>query len=171
METKSDFDRSPRYAYSLPATRAARSWVFGWAGAYTTVKTVGDIKDTPEFDENAFNLVGFGAGWARDSSSSRRTSNGSPITADQTSRCGFRRRSRWWAVWSTAAWGSEPESIDGEWFDKPFYALRAGVDIPLGPVGVDINANYRFMDTGVFEDVDSEDFDSITFGAIVRFGL
>ena len=61
--------------------------------------------------------------------------------------------------------------IDGEWFDKPFYALRASVDIPLGPVSVDINANYRFMNNSVSENIDSEDLDSITFGAIVRFGL
>jgi hypothetical protein len=61
--------------------------------------------------------------------------------------------------------------IDSTWFNAPFYALRAGVDIPLGPVSVDINANYRFMDTAVFEDAGTEDFDSITFGAIVRFKL
>jgi hypothetical protein len=36
---------------------------------------------------------------------------------------------------------------------------------------VDINASYRFMDTAVLEDAGTEDFDSITFGAIVRFKL
>jgi len=62
--------------------------------------------------------------------------------------------------------------LDGEWSDDPFYALRAGLDIPLGDrVSFDINANYRFMDSSVFDDLDEEDSDSITFGALIRFDL
>jgi hypothetical protein len=61
--------------------------------------------------------------------------------------------------------------IDGEWFDDPFYALRAGVDFPLGSLHLDVNANYRFLTTSAFDEVDDEDLDSVTFGAILRFDL
>jgi hypothetical protein len=61
--------------------------------------------------------------------------------------------------------------IDGEWFDDPFYALRAGVDFPLGKIHLDVNANYRFLNTKALNSLDDSDLDSVTFGAIVRFGL
>jgi hypothetical protein len=61
--------------------------------------------------------------------------------------------------------------IDGEWFDNPFYALRAGVDLPVGKLHLDINANYRFLSAEALEGADEEDLDSVTFGAIVRFDL
>ena len=61
--------------------------------------------------------------------------------------------------------------IDGDWFDDPFYALRAGVDFPVGKLHLDINANYRFLSSSAFDSVDDEDLDSVTFGAIVRFDL
>ena len=61
--------------------------------------------------------------------------------------------------------------LDGEWFDNPFYALRAGVDLPVGNLHVDVNANYRFLSSKAFDSVDDKDLDSVTFGAIVRFDL
>jgi len=59
--------------------------------------------------------------------------------------------------------------LNQEWFDHPTYSLRAGLILPLGPVAVDLNANYQFMNSSAFDAVDSEDLDSITFGAIVWF--
>ncbi len=139
-------------------------------GGIHYVKTVGDIKDTPEFDDNAFNLVAsaqVGKGlfqiegdveWVNDYGGS-----GESLWLPQVFVLigGL--------VYGGAGIGTG--YIDGEWFDDPFYALRAGVDFPVGPVSLDINANYRFMDTSVFDKVDNEDFDSITVGAIVRIGL
>jgi hypothetical protein len=61
--------------------------------------------------------------------------------------------------------------FDGEWQDDPFYALRAGVDFPLGPLHLDVNVNYRFQSTKVFEDLDEIDTDAVTFGAVARFEL
>jgi len=139
-------------------------------GGIHYVKTVGDIKDTPEFDDNAFNLVAsaqLGSGllkfegdveWVNDYGGS-----GESLWLPQA-----------FVLVGGLVYGGVGIGtgyIDGEWFDKPFYALRAGVDFPVGPVSLDINANYRFMDTSVFENVDNEDFDSITFGAFVRVGL
>ncbi len=151
-------------------TASASRAEFRLGGGIHYLKTVGDIKDAPEFDSSAFNIVASGqmtippfkfegeVEWVNDYGGS-----GESLLLPQA-----------FVLFGGMLYGGVGIGtgyIDGEWFDKPFYALRAGVDIPLGPVGIDINANYRFMNTSVFEDAGSEDLDSITFGAIVRFKL
>jgi hypothetical protein len=61
--------------------------------------------------------------------------------------------------------------IDGDWQDDPFYGLRAGVNLPLGAVGLDAYGTYLFWNDDAFEDVTGEDLDSITFAALLRFNL
>jgi hypothetical protein len=59
---------------------------------------------------------------------------------------------------------------DGDWADKMFYALRAGVDLMLVPfVHLDINANYQFnnMDE-VNGDTTDINTDAVRLGAAVR---
>lgn len=60
--------------------------------------------------------------------------------------------------------------IDGEFADRPFYLLRAGLDLELVPtLYLDINANYRFEDWVEPEEIiDDIDTDVITLGAAVR---
>jgi len=139
-------------------------------GGIHYVKTVGDIKDTPEFDDNAFNLV----------ASAQLDKGLFKFEGDVEWIVDYGGSDE--SLWLPQAFvlvgglvyggvGIGTGYIDGEWFDKPFYAVRAGVDFPVGPVSLDINANYRFMDTSVFDNIDNEDFDSITFGAIVRVGI
>lgn len=60
---------------------------------------------------------------------------------------------------------------DGEWQDNPFYALRAGVDLPLGGMELDLYASYRFQSAQELKDLTGEDLDSLTFAALLRFGL
>jgi len=60
---------------------------------------------------------------------------------------------------------------DGGFLDDPFYALRAGVDFPLGPLHLDVNANFRFMDTKILDNLGSQDMNSVTFGAFARWSL
>lgn len=62
-------------------------------------------------------------------------------------------------------------NIDGEWQDDPFYALRAGVNLPLAALNLDLWASYRFQSDEELENLTGEDLDSITFAALVRFGL
>ena len=59
---------------------------------------------------------------------------------------------------------------DGDWADDPFYALRAGLDIPVLPfLHLDINANYRFEDLKDFSDKTKRiDTDTVTLGAAAR---
>jgi hypothetical protein len=61
-------------------------------------------------------------------------------------------------------------NFDSEWQDDPFYGLRAGVNLPLGSMGLDMYGTYLFWNDDAFEDVTGEDLDSITFAAILRFG-
>jgi hypothetical protein len=60
---------------------------------------------------------------------------------------------------------------DGEFANSPFYMFRAGFNIiGIGPLTLDINANYVFTDWG---DLSSSDIDSdtITLGAMLRVKL
>lgn len=62
---------------------------------------------------------------------------------------------------------------DGDFADKPFFALRAGVEMHVLPsLYLDINANYRFEEwesINQFEEDISED--TITLGAALRLEL
>ena len=62
---------------------------------------------------------------------------------------------------------------DGKLADKPFYAFRAGLDIPLLPIlHLDINANYRFENwDDLSTDGKSVDTDTITLGAAARLAF
>lgn len=86
------------------------------------------------------------------------------------------------AMWEPSAWlllggfiyggaGIGIGHFDGDWQDEPFYALRGGVELPLGNLGLDLFATYRFQSDETFEDLTGEDLDSITFAAVLRVGL
>jgi len=59
--------------------------------------------------------------------------------------------------------------FDGDFADKPFYALKAGLDFELLPlIHLDINANYRF-DNWDYEKVKEDvDTDTVTLGLVAR---
>lgn len=60
---------------------------------------------------------------------------------------------------------------DGEFAGSPFFMLRAGLALlSIGPVTLDLNANYVFSD---FDELSSDDIDSstITLGAMARFNF
>ena len=59
--------------------------------------------------------------------------------------------------------------IDGEWQSDPFYALRAGVNLPLMAFKLDLYGTYNFWNNDDFKDATGEDLDSITFAAVLRF--
>ena len=62
-------------------------------------------------------------------------------------------------------------NVDGEWQQNPFYALRAGVDFALSNLNLDVYGSYRFQSSQELENATGEDLDSVTFAAILRFGL
>lgn len=154
--------------FTATACRAELGLQLG--GGVHYVKTVGDIKDSPEFDTNDFNLVAaakLGLGLV--------TCEGD---VEWIPDYGGSSESLWFPqvfvlvggmIYGGAGIGIG--YLDGEWFDRPSYALRVGVHIPILPISVDVNADYRFMDSGAFEGIDNDDLDSVTFGAVVWFGL
>jgi len=62
--------------------------------------------------------------------------------------------------------------VNDDWQSDPFYAVRAGVDLPLGPVNLDAYGTYRFQKDEDLEEFD-EDLNSVTVAAVVRksFGI
>lgn len=62
---------------------------------------------------------------------------------------------------------------DGDFQDKPFYALRLGFDFQLlGNFYLDIAGNYRFNDTSDLKDSDTKvDTDTIFLGAAIRYAF
>jgi hypothetical protein len=74
--------------------------------------------------------------------------------------------------------GSEPyvalgfgiHYTDGDFAEKPFFALRTGIDFELLPsIFTDININYRFENWDFDEVRDKISTDTLTLGAVVRF--
>ena len=139
-------------------------------GGIHYLRTLGDIKDVEEWDPNA---IGFLASYQYKLTLLKFEAaveyihdfggTGEALIQPQA-----------WALLGGLFYGGGGIGIgylDGEWQDNPFYALRAGVELGLGPVAVDAFASYRFQSSQALEELDEKDLDSITFGAIVRFGF
>lgn len=59
---------------------------------------------------------------------------------------------------------------EGDFAERPFYALRVGFDLELLPhLFLDLNANYRFEKWDFDRIKDDVDTDTVTLGAILRF--
>jgi hypothetical protein len=134
-------------ALSAPA-RAGHSL----GGGVEYLKTVGDIKDAEGFDSNAFE-------WGPDFGGSGK----SLIQPQAYALIG--------GGLLYGGLGIGTGYIDGGWWSNPFYALRAGVNLGLAGVSVDVFGLYRFQNADYLDSVDQTDLDSITFGALLRFDL
>lgn len=152
-----------------PASAAQSDHLLGVGVNY--LKTLGDIKDNSDFDEDAISFLGtyqFQMEFLK-----------LEATLELVPDYGGSDEILWepqgyilLGSWIYAGAGIGLGYLDGEWFDDPFYALRAGLDLPLAErIHLDINANYRFMDSSVFDDIDSTDADALIFGAAIRFKL
>lgn len=138
-------------------------------GGVHYLRNLGDIKDNG-YDENSFSILG----------SLQMT--GPMLTFEADVEYIFDYAGSGEAMWEPSAWlllggfiyggaGIGVGYIDGDWQDEPFYALRGGVELPLGSLALDMYATYRFQNDEAFEDLTGDDLDSITFAAVLRFGL
>lgn len=138
-------------------------------GGIHYLRTLGDIKDIPEWDPNA---VGFMISY-------QFTTSLIKIEGDLewipdyggTEKTMFQPQG--WLILGGFIYGAIGigwNYFDGEWLDDPFYGLRLGADLSFGGIGLDCFATYRFLNTRMLKDIDEEDVDSITFGVMVRFG-
>jgi hypothetical protein len=127
------------------------------------LNTLGDIKDHPEFDESNWGLLAaysFGPGlinfevdveWIPDYAYGKNMVEPSAYVFVG----GF----------IYGGLGIGIGHINGDWQSDPFYAIRAGVKLAF----LDIFTSYRFQKWSDLEDVDSDDLNSITFGAMFKF--
>ena len=54
---------------------------------------------------------------------------------------------------------------------NPFYALRAGAEVPLGGLALDGYATYQFQSDAELKSLSGEGLESVTFAALLRFGF
>jgi hypothetical protein len=137
------------------------------AGAHY-MKTVGDVENSSGFNSDALNLLvagrmnlsllklEFDSEWALDYGGSSKT-----LWIPQV--FGVVGGLIYGAV------GIGSGYIDGNWFDRPVYTLRAGVNLPLSRLALDVNANYQFMNSKALENLNSSDLDAVTLGATLWF--
>ena len=141
-----------------------------FGGGVHYLKTLGDIKDTDEFDEDA---LGFLASYQLDLLMLKVEGDVEWIL-DYGGTGNALIQPQAFALLGDFLYGGVGIGIsyfDGEWWTDPFYSLRAGVDFTLSGLGLDAYALYRFHEGEVFEDFGEQDLDSITFGAQIRFQL
>lgn len=138
-------------------------------GGIHYLRTLGDIKDAEGFDENA---IGIMASATYDFTLIR-------VEGDVEYIPDFGGSDE--AMWQPQAYvllgnliyggvGTGIGYIDGDWQSDPFYALRAGVDFVLAGLDLDVFASYRFQKDDNLKDFASDDLDTLTFGALIRFG-
>ena len=139
-------------------------------GGVEYMKTLGDIKDEEEFDANALAFIGSyqadltmfkleaDVEWVLDYGGS-----GKALIMPQA-----------YGLFGDFIYGGigiGMATFDGEWAEDPFYALRGGVVLEMDGMDIDLYALYRFHDTKIFESLEEQDLDSITFAAQVRFPI
>ena len=138
-------------------------------GGIHYLKTVGDIKDAPGFDENAIGFMGSIAF----SGSLLRFEGDVEFIPDYAGSGKLMWAPQGYALIGSFIYGGVGIGIghiaDFGWQD-PFYALRAGVDFMAGSLDLDVFASYRFQKIDDLSHLGVDDFNSVTLGALIRFG-
>ena len=139
-----------------------------FGGGLHYLRTVGEIKDSPEFDENS---VGFMGSVLFTQTLLRLEADVEYIPVFGIDKAMFQPQA--YAMVGDFIYGGVGIGIgyiDGDWQSNPFYALRAGVDFFLAGLDLDVFASYRFQKANDLENLGSDDLNSITFGVLLRFG-
>ncbi len=74
-------------------------------------------------------------------------------------------------IYGGAGIGISKLNVDEASWSDPWYALRGGVNLPLGAMGLDLYATYRFWSDDDLEGLTGDDLDSLTFAGVLRFGM
>jgi hypothetical protein len=157
-------------AFSLVGIAANANANLRIGGGIHYLKTLGDLKDTPEFDEHAIGFLG-----AIKYASGLFTLEGDlEVIPDYSGSGEIMFQPQAYALIGKLIYGGVGAGVGylGEFgWQDPFYALRAGVDFIYGPVDLDIFASYRFQEAKDLSTATTDDLDSITFGALIYFSL
>ena len=140
-----------------------------FGGGIHYLKTLGEIKDAPEFDENA---VGIMASIVL-TDALMRIEGDLEFISDFGGSGHMMIQPQAYAMLGESIYGGLGIGIgylDGEWQSNPFYALRAGIDFKAGNLDLDLFMSYRFQKANDLEYLGSDDLNSVTFGALLRFG-
>ncbi|HET6348090.1 MAG TPA: hypothetical protein VFH88_03310 [Candidatus Krumholzibacteria bacterium] len=139
-------------------------------GGLHYLHAVKDIDKNTTLDKNSFSILGsymFGLGL---------------VSVEAQVEYVFNYAGTDHSMWTPSAWAVTHGLIyagagigigysNGDWQDDPFYALRAGVNLPLAAFKLDAYATYQFQNGGQLKTVTGEDLDSVTLAAILRFPL
>lgn len=158
-------------AVSLAGIRDANAG-FNIGGGLHYLYALGDIdEDNPDLNKNAFGIIG-SVQFA-----------GPMLKLEGNIEYIFNYLGSDLAMWEPSAYvllggliyggaGIGVSKLDeAENWSDPWYALRGGVNLPLGGMGLDLYATYRFWSDDDLEDLTGDDLDSITFAAVLRFGM
>jgi hypothetical protein len=138
-------------------------------GGVHYLRNLGDIREDSQIDENAFGFLG---SVAFDGQLIRIEAD-LEVVPDYLGSDEFLLQPQGYALIGDFIYGGVGAGIGylGEFgWQDPFLALRAGVDFMLGNLDLDVFTTYRFQSSGDLEDLGSDDLNSITFGALIRFG-
>jgi hypothetical protein len=134
------------------------------------LRTVGDLKDTPGFDKDDLSFLvslKYGLGLIK-------VEGDIEFLPDYVGSDLLMIEPQAYALIGNLIYGGVGIGVghleDFGWQD-PFYALRAGVDLDLGPIGLDAFASYRFQKAKDLATLESDDLNAVTLGAIFTFGF
>jgi len=149
-----------------PATAGTRI-----GGGLHYLKTVGDMKDVPGFDENAFGFLGSIAF----SGPFLRLEGDVEFIPDYAGSGELMWSPQGYVFLGNFIYGGVGIGVGhlgGFGWQDPHYMLRAGVDFMLGGLDLDVFASYRFEKAKdlTVDNLSNDSLNSLTFGAIVRFG-
>jgi hypothetical protein len=154
-------------AAALFATPASAGNSFGLGLHY--LKTVGELADVEEFDDNDFGLIGALEFDRR----TFRIDAQVEVLPDFAGTDKTMWQPQGYLLLGNFIYGGAGIGIgyltDFGWQD-PFYDLRAGVNFALGGIGLDVYATYRFQTAKDFEGLNTDDMNAITLAAVARFG-
>ena len=136
-------------------------------GGIHYLKTLGDIKDVPEWDSNS---IGFLVSYRYKMSLIKIEGDLEWVPSYGGSDNTMFQPQAWLIVGGLiyGAGGFGGSYIDVNWLYNPFYGLRLVADLTLLWLTFDAFTSYRFQSAEVFEDIDQKDLDALTFGLIVR---
>jgi len=153
-----------------PALMSTASAGGNIGGGIHYLHNLADIKDSDGFDSNAFSIIG-SYQWA-----------GPLLKVEGDVEYIFDMYGSGEAGWAPQAYvlvggliyggaGMGIYYTDGDWANDPFYNLRAGVNLPLGSMHLDVYGTYQFWSDDDLKDLTGEDFNAVTFAALLRFDI
>jgi hypothetical protein len=139
-------------------------------GGIHYLRTVGDMKDIPGFDENSIGIIGS----AKYKMLMFTIEGDMEVIPDYVGSEELMVQPQAYLLLGNFFYGGAGVGVGYlskfGWQD-PFYALRAGVDFTLGPVDLDVFASFRFQKAKDLKALDKEDLHALTLGALINFAF